>query len=124
MELYKDVYRLVIRMFKLKNVSIEKWLALLWESRRISHPLCISPVHEEFILNSSDSFDELSSIDSWTRYLQGSQPLMIGFQQNFSFLFADVLRSSCNYGNSFQVDIKIDDIQKIALELKSSVRSF
>ncbi|KAI9087156.1 hypothetical protein K1719_030791 [Acacia pycnantha] len=120
-ELYSDAYRVMIRLFKLKNLSIDKWLALLWESRRISHALCISPVDEEFILNSSKHFEELSNFDCWIRYLQGFRPLVLGFQQNFSFLFADSPRGSYNHRNSFQINIEVDDIRKAALELLSSV---
>ncbi|XP_054803798.1 separase isoform X2 [Prosopis cineraria] len=121
MELYSDSYRLMIRLFKLKNLSTQKWLALLWESRRISHALCVSPVDEEFILNSSEHFEELCSFDFWIRYLQGFQPLVMGFQQNFSFLFANLPRDSYHHMNSFQIDIEVDDIRKVASELMSSV---
>lgn len=99
-------------------------MALLWESRRIGHALCISPVDEEFILNSSEHFEELSNLDFWTRCLRDFQPLVIGFQQNFSFLFADLSRGSYNHRDSFQMDIKVDNIRKAALELMSSVSLF
>lgn len=122
-ELSNYAYQLMIRMFKLKNVSIEKWLTLLWESRRLSHPLCVSPVNEAFILNSLDEFSELSNIDFWIRYLQGNQS-SIGFQQNFSFLFASSHGNSCYHGSSFRTDITVDEVQKAALELISNVRSF
>lgn len=124
MELSSDAYQLVIRMFKSKNVSTEKWLTLLWESRRLSHALCVSPVDEEFILNSSDQCSELSNIDFWIRYLQGNQSSLLGFQQNFSFLFASSHMNSGSNGSSFQTNITVDEVQKAALELISDVRSF
>ncbi|KAI4296272.1 hypothetical protein L6164_036245 [Bauhinia variegata] len=119
MELYNDAYQLLIRMFKLKNVSIEKWLSLLWECRRISHALCALPVDETFIMKLLDQFSALSNINCWFRYLQGSQPLLIGFQQNFSFLFAG--STFCNFEGSFQTNITVEEIQKAALELISNV---
>ncbi|TKY71312.1 Separase protein [Spatholobus suberectus] len=121
MELFNDAYQLVIKMFKWKNVPVEKWLTLMWESRRLSHALCVSPVNEEFIKNSLDEFSELSNIDFWIRYLQGNQSSLIGFQQNFSFLFASFHRNSCSHGSSFQTDITIDEVQKAALDLISNV---
>jgi len=124
MELFNDAYRLVIKMFKLKSVSMEKWLALLWESRRLSHALCVSPVNEAFILNSLDDFSNLSNINFWIHNLKGNQSSLIGFQQNFSFLFASSHRSSCDHGSSFQVEITVDEVQKAALKLISNVQSF
>ncbi|KAJ1434987.1 SEPARIN core domain [Sesbania bispinosa] len=121
MELSNDAYWLMIRMFKLKNVSVDKWLTLLWESRRLSHALCVSPVNEGFILNLLDGFSELSNIDFWIRYLQGNQSSLIGFQQNFSFLFASSHRNSCSHGSAFQSDITVDEVQNAALELISNV---
>ncbi|RDX78338.1 Separase, partial [Mucuna pruriens] len=121
MELFNDAYQLVIKMFKWKNVPIEKWLTLMWESRRLSHALCVSPVNEEFITNSLDEFSEIPNIDFWIRYLQGNQSSLIGFQQNFSFLFAGSHRNSSSHGSSFQTDITIDEVQKAALDLISNV---
>ncbi|XP_061337166.1 separase [Gastrolobium bilobum] len=121
MVLSNDAYRLVIRIFKLKNVSIEKWLTLLWQNRRLNHALCDSPVNEAFILNSSDEFSELLNIDFWICYLQGNQTSLIGFQQNFSFLFASSHRDSCGRGSSFQTHITVDEVQNAALELISNV---
>ncbi|XP_014518647.1 separase isoform X1 [Vigna radiata var. radiata] len=121
MELFNDAYRLVIKMFKWKNVPIEKWLTLMWERRNLCHALCVSPVSEEFIMNSLDEFTELSDINFWIRYLQGNQSSLIGFQQNFSFLFANSHRNSSSHESSFQTDITIDEVQKAALDLISNV---
>ncbi|KAK7246827.1 hypothetical protein RIF29_41697 [Crotalaria pallida] len=121
MELSGGAYQLVTRIFKSRNVPIEKWLTLLWESRRLSHALCVSPVNEAFILNSSLQFSELSSIDFWIHHLQGNRSSLVGFQQNFSFLFASSHMNSCSQGSSFQTDITVDDVQKAALEMISNV---
>ncbi|XP_058750289.1 separase-like isoform X2 [Vicia villosa] len=120
MELFNDAYRLLIRIFKLKSISTEKWLTLLWESRRFSHALCVSPVDEAFILNSLDEFSGLSNVNFWMHNLKGNQSSLIGFQQNFSFLLASSHRSSCDHGSSFQVEITVDEVQKAALKLISN----
>ncbi|XP_019425826.1 PREDICTED: separase isoform X1 [Lupinus angustifolius] len=120
MDLSGDAYQLVTRIFKLKKVPVEKWLTLLWESRRLSHALCVSPVNEAFIMNSSHQSSELSNIDFWIRHLQGNQSSSVSFQQNFSFLFASSQMSSCSQGSSFRTDITVDEVQKAALELISN----
>ncbi|XP_024626543.1 separase [Medicago truncatula] len=121
MELFNDAYRLVIRLFKLKNVSTEKWLTLLWESRRLSYALCVSPVNEAFIKNSLDEFSDLSNINFWMHNLKGNESSFIGFQQNFSFLFASSHKNSCDHGSTFQVEITVEEVQKAVLKLISNV---
>ncbi|KAK7412084.1 hypothetical protein VNO78_03531 [Psophocarpus tetragonolobus] len=121
MELLNNAYQLLSKMFKWKNVPIEKWLTLMWESKSLSHALCVSPINEEFIMNSFNDFSELSNIDFWIRYLQGNQSSLIGFQQNFSFLFASSHRNSCSHGSSFETDITIDEVQNAARDLISNV---
>ncbi|MED6119530.1 hypothetical protein PIB30_012720 [Stylosanthes scabra] len=120
MELSHNAYKLLTRMFNWKNVSIEKWLTFLWESRRLSHALCVSPICEAF-QSSLDHFNELSDIESWTRYLQANQSSLVGFQQIFSFLLSSPHKNSCCKGDSFQNDIAANDIKKAALELISNV---
>ncbi|MED6157431.1 hypothetical protein PIB30_023002 [Stylosanthes scabra] len=120
MELSRNAYKLLTRMFNRKNVSIEKWLTFLWESRRLSHALCVSPICEAF-QNSLDHFNELSNIESWTRYLQADRSSIVGFQQIFSFLLSSPHKNSCCNGDSFQKDIAADDVKKAAQELISNV---
>ncbi|XP_059463278.1 separase isoform X5 [Corylus avellana] len=116
----QDIYRLMTRLFRWKSVSMENCLAVLWESRRTTHALCISPVNEAFI-NLSDHCGELSkSVDFWIRCLKGSQPLIVGFQQSFSFLFSNP-HSSCNHESSFRSDITVEEVKEAAFELISSV---
>ncbi|KAL1317566.1 hypothetical protein AAHE18_15G142400 [Arachis hypogaea] len=47
MELSGNAYKLLTRMFEWKNISIETWLTFLWESRRLSHALCVSPISDD-----------------------------------------------------------------------------
>lgn len=124
MEFHHDIYRLMIRLFQCNNVPSEKFLAILWECRRISHGLCISPVNEAFMMSLSDHYGEHSrSIEFWTSCLKGSQPLLVGLQNNFSFLFPNFARDSNKHESSFRPDMTIDEVEEFAFQLISSVRS-
>ncbi|XP_050209368.1 separase isoform X2 [Mercurialis annua] len=121
-EIYHDVYKLIIRILQQKNVPVEKFLSILWESRRLSHALCVSPVHEELLKNlSRDYCEQLKSIDFWTLCLKGFPSSALGFQQNFSYLFTSVPCSSCNHEAPFQSEVTVDDIKRAAFELISVV---
>lgn len=114
----------MIRLFQWNNVPSEKLLAILWECRRTGHGLCISPVNEAFIMSLLDHYGEHSrSIDYWTSCLQGSQPLLIGLQHNFSFLFGNFAWGSNDHESSFRPDITVDEVEESAFQLISSVRS-
>ncbi|KAK7302457.1 hypothetical protein RJT34_13347 [Clitoria ternatea] len=119
-ELFSGAYQLVIKMFRCKNLPIEKWLTLMWETRRLSHALCVSPLNQELVVDLLDEFSELSKIDSWIHYLQGNQSSSTGFQQHFSFLLASSHKNSCSHGSSFQIDIAVDEVKKAALKLISN----
>ncbi|KAI9176721.1 hypothetical protein LWI28_006369 [Acer negundo] len=122
LESQPDIYKLLIRLLKWKNVSLEKCLAILWESRRLSHALCVSPVSEAFIMNLAEHCGELStSVNFWIRCLKEFQPLLVGFQQTFLFLFADLPHGCYTGESSFQSSITIDDVKEAASELISSV---
>ncbi|KAJ0007712.1 hypothetical protein Pint_29731 [Pistacia integerrima] len=116
MEIHNVLYKLMIRFLKWKNVPLEKCLSIFWESRRLSHALCISPVNEGFLMNLAEQCGEISkSIDFWVCCLKESQPLLVGFQQNLSLLFADI----CESPN--QPYITIADVKEAASELMSRV---
>ncbi|KAL5787518.1 hypothetical protein ACOSP7_004467 [Xanthoceras sorbifolium] len=122
LEFHHDIYKLIIRFLKWKNVSLEKCLAILWESRRLSHALCVSPVCEAFMLNLAEHCGELSmSVNFWIRCLKEFQPLLVGFQQTFLFLFADLPHGCYTGESSFRSSITIDDVKEAASELISSV---
>ena len=61
MDFHHDIYRLMTRLFKCKNVPLENFLAKLWESRT-THALCISPVYETLIINLSEQYGDLVSL--------------------------------------------------------------
>lgn len=117
MEFHNVLYKLIIRFFKWKNVPLEKCLSILWESRRLSHALCLSPVNEAFLMNLAEQCGEISkSIDFWICCLKESQPLLVGFQQSLSLLFADIHESPN------QPYITIADVKEAASDLISRVR--
>ena len=114
----------MIRLFQWKSVPLEKFLAVLWECRRIRHSLCVLPVNEAFLMSLAYHYDERSkSIDFWISCLEGSQPLLVGFQHSFSFLLANFPRGSLNQDNLFRSDITVDEVKEVAFKLISSVRS-
>ncbi|KAG8650212.1 hypothetical protein MANES_07G013200v8 [Manihot esculenta] len=121
-EFHDDMYKLMIRLFEQKHVPLEKFLSMLWESRRLSHALCVSPVCDELLMSlSRDYGEQFKSIDFWMHCLKESPPLLIGFQLNFSYLFTSISWDSCNHRTSFQSDITVDDAKQAAYELISRV---
>uniref|UniRef100_A0A2N9IGR6 separase n=1 Tax=Fagus sylvatica TaxID=28930 RepID=A0A2N9IGR6_FAGSY len=121
MDFHLDIYRLMTRLFKFKNVPLENCLAKLWESRRTTHALCISPINEAFIINLSEHYGDLcKSVDFWISCLKGSQPLKVGFQQSFSFSFASS-QASCNQMSTFRSDITVNEVKEAAFQLISCV---
>ncbi|CAN8325640.1 unnamed protein product [Cochlearia groenlandica] len=119
--LHHHLYQLIFRLFKCKNVKLEICLAMLWESRRLSHALCPSPISDVFILAlSENSGDKSMCIDFWIDCLKDSKAKLIGFQQNFHDLYNGFLHTSTKDKGPFQSDITIDDITDAASELTSS----
>ncbi|GAV67376.1 Peptidase_C50 domain-containing protein [Cephalotus follicularis] len=122
MKSHHDIYELVIKLFKWKKIPLEKCLAKLWECRRLSHALCVSPINEAFIMRLSEHCGEISTfIDFWIHCFEGSRPLVVGFEQNFSFLFTNTPHNAYNHEISFRPDITADDVKMAAAELLASV---
>ncbi|WCJ18437.1 hypothetical protein M5689_000788 [Euphorbia peplus] len=120
MEFHYEIYKVMTRVYKRKSLLVEKFLSILWESRRLSHALCISPVYDDLLNNFSTEFGEqVKSTDFWMHCLNVSLPSLVGFQQNFSYLFASIPSGSCNHGNSFPLDITVDVVKHAASELIS-----
>ncbi|XP_010448796.1 PREDICTED: separase isoform X2 [Camelina sativa] len=120
-ELHHHIYQLIFRLFKWKNVKLEVCLAMLWECRRLSHALCLSPISDTFIRTLSENCgDKSTCINFWIDCLKDSKAKLIGFQQNFHDLHNNFLRASNKDEGPFQSDITTDDIKDAASELISS----
>ncbi|KAJ4836891.1 hypothetical protein Tsubulata_046816 [Turnera subulata] len=121
-QFHSDIYMLLIRVFKWKNLQLEKCLFMLWENRRLSHALCVSPVNDALISSLLRNFGEhFKSLDSWINCLKGSRPSLVGFHQTFSYLFTNNCRSSCNHETSFPSETPVDNIKEAAFNLLSCV---
>ncbi|XP_019088652.1 PREDICTED: separase-like isoform X2 [Camelina sativa] len=120
-ELHHHIYQLIFRLFKWKNVKLEVCLAMLWDCRRLSHALCLSPISVTFIRTLSENCgDKSTCIHFWIDCLKDSKAKLIGFQQNFHDLHNNFLRASNKDEGPFQSDITTDDIKDAASELISS----
>jgi separase len=112
-----DAYKLMIKMHKLINASFDKQITILWESRRLSHPTCISPLDWVFIKKLLDeSKDENENcIDSFKN--------KSGFHQNFDYLFENSHTDVEDRSKFFQSNPSDDDDIKI-ISLASQVSFF
>ncbi|CAI9103911.1 OLC1v1002504C4 [Oldenlandia corymbosa var. corymbosa] len=103
MEMHAEIYEIIVRLFKWKNLSLEDALALFWKSRSFGHGLCASPFSEIIISKLSHCYGEQSkSIRFWIKSMQPSRALLIGFQQRF---FSSLPDSSLR--NFYEGDMKV-----------------
>ncbi|KAK3002113.1 hypothetical protein RJ639_021722 [Escallonia herrerae] len=125
LKFHPDIYEMIVRLFKRKNITLEKCLAILWEYRRLSHALCGSPVDESFIQILSQHCGELSkSMEFWKSCMMGSKPLQVGFEQSFSFMFSVFSQGSHHHGSSFLSEITVNEVKQAASDLISSALSY
>lgn len=114
-----------MKVFRWNNVPLEKCVSCLWECRRMSHALCTSPISNTFIKILSEYFGEHSeSMDYWISCLKESQPLIVGFQNSFSFTFSANSQGPLEAEISVKSDTTVCEVKEAVLELVSSVRSF
>ncbi|XP_022978634.1 separase isoform X2 [Cucurbita maxima] len=119
---YDNIYSLMIRLFKWKNVPLEKLMATLWESRRMSHAMCIAPTNELVIAQLSEHLGDLpKSYDFWTNCLKTLPGMLVGFQQNFSFLCSNYTQTSCEHEKSSRMHVTVDEVKEAALKLISHI---
>lgn len=109
-------------MYNLKKYSIGKQLTLLWESRRLNHPLCVLPVDKDSIKILSDHSGQVPNSGSWIHYFGENNSASIGFQQNFSFLFPNFDNNSEAHGKSVPREITVCEICNAANKLILMVR--
>ncbi|GLT85957.1 hypothetical protein SLE2022_041220 [Rubroshorea leprosula] len=120
-EFHNDIYELIIRFYKLKNVPLQKCVATLWECRRLNHALCVSPINEAFITKLSEHCGENSKlIDFWVQCLGSSKPLLIGLKQNISFFFNNFTHASNNPRRDIHSGASIKDVKEVVSELISN----
>ncbi|XP_017971181.1 PREDICTED: separase isoform X2 [Theobroma cacao] len=120
-KLHSNIHQLIIRLYKQNNMQIGKCLANLWECRRLSHALCVSPVNEAFIATLSEHCGETSkSIDFWIGCLSGSQPGLLGFQQNLICFFNTFTHRFKTHERDFKSAVPVNNVKQIVSELISS----
>uniref|UniRef100_A0A803L2H9 separase n=1 Tax=Chenopodium quinoa TaxID=63459 RepID=A0A803L2H9_CHEQI len=120
--LHAKVLSVIMKVCKQLNVPLEKCLSLLWESRRVNHALCAVPVNEAFIEALSKHYGkEAESLEFWIGSFKDSQPLLVGLQQNFSFLSSLFPLAFYQHKHSLQSEISVDEVKKIASNLLSNV---
>ncbi|CAH8325272.1 unnamed protein product [Eruca vesicaria subsp. sativa] len=103
-ELHQCIYDLMFKIFKWRNVRLDVSLAILWDCRRLSHALCLSPINDAIITGLSCHFGENSdSTDFWKSCLEFSKAKSVGLGLRIH-----------------ESDIKIDEINHIASKLVSS----
>ncbi|KAK8668366.1 hypothetical protein V6N13_105823 [Hibiscus sabdariffa] len=119
--LHSNIYKLIMRIYKLNNVELGKCAANLWEFRRLSHALCVSPVNESFITNLSEQSGESSkAVDFWIQCLRGSQPGLIGFQQNVTCFFNNFTHGLKNDESNIQSAVSANNVNLVVSELIAS----
>lgn len=116
MDFHHNIYKVMIMIYTLKKVPLSNFLAKLWESRRISHALCPSPVLEAFMSLSNDFDGKLKFTEYWIDSLRESQPLVVGFHNYFSFP-----GGSSNHESSSQSHITVEKVEEVASKLISRV---
>ncbi|KAA3480135.1 separase-like [Gossypium australe] len=89
--------------------------------RRLSHALCVSPVNESFITNLSEHCGGSSkSVDFWMHSLSGSQPGLLGFQQNLTCFFNNFIHGLKNHESDIQSAVSANNVNLVASELIAS----
>lgn len=123
MTLHSDVLNVIIKVLKQINISLKKCLLILWESRRVNHALCVVPVNEAFVTALSEHYGkDAESFDFWISSMKDSQPLLVGLQQNFSYLSSLFPLAFYKNKHSLQSEISVDEVKEIASNLVSNVR--
>uniref|UniRef100_A0A7N0RG04 separase n=1 Tax=Kalanchoe fedtschenkoi TaxID=63787 RepID=A0A7N0RG04_KALFE len=118
---HSNLYKLLIKFYKWRNIPAESYLPLLWKSRRLSHALCASPVNHDFMAHLSEHVgEECKSMEYWISCLKGSRNLRLGFEQKLSYVFASNKGSYC-HGSSIRQQCPVDEVKEAARNLTSKV---
>ncbi|KAJ0987621.1 hypothetical protein J5N97_005977 [Dioscorea zingiberensis] len=85
MQLQNEIYKQIIILYKLKNVSMEECLTILLGGRWLNHAICGSPLDEAFIMMLYKRFNiPANSADFWVNAIKSSSPLLLGLKQKLS----------------------------------------
>lgn len=115
----------MIRFLKWKNVPLERCLAILWESRRLTHARCRSHVTDAFKMILSEHCGELAkSFEFWISCFKGRRSLEIGFKNSLLLLFSKLPHGSYKCESSFEPLITADDVKEVASQLLAEVLTF
>ncbi|KAJ0743876.1 putative separase [Helianthus annuus] len=122
MDIHSDIYELMIRYCTCKNVSLKECLAMLWQSKSLSHALCTSHVNDAFISTFSRHCKSSKSMQFWKSCMEKSKSLEVGFQQCFSVISTLSSPSSCKHDLATgYAHLTTDVIKKTAFDLGNSV---
>ncbi|KAL8160482.1 hypothetical protein V2J09_002019 [Rumex salicifolius] len=119
-----NICKLLIKAFNAIDKPLDKCLLMLWESRRLSHSLCVSPINELFLVQLSEEYgDIIKSVKYWLSCMKDSQTAILGFKQNFSILCTQFPQASGLYQHILNSNILVDDVKEAAQQLFSSGRN-
>ncbi|KAK1435343.1 hypothetical protein QVD17_01104 [Tagetes erecta] len=122
MEFHPEIYELIIRFFTCKkHVSVKECLVMLWQSKSLSHGLCMSDVDDSFILTFSKHCNLFQSLEFWKSCMENIKSLEVGFQQCFSVISTLSSPSTCSRDHAAEcTHVTIDDIKKCASDLSNT----
>ncbi|KAL6583084.1 hypothetical protein OROMI_005162 [Orobanche minor] len=103
-------------------------LDTLWQSRRLYHGLCASPIDDPFIKTFSEHYrkegnDEnidFESMELWIGCME-TQPLKVGFQLKFSFMCNLFSKASHPDDHAIISHVLIEEVKKTVFDLISQV---
>lgn len=123
MEDHSNIYETMIKIITWKNIPLNKWLTMLWQSRSLSHALCASPVNDAFIMTLSNHCNLSKSMEFWISCMKGSKSLEVGFQQSLSLISTLSSPDSCKRNHAIQPHITTDEVKQAASDLINNVCS-
>ncbi|GJY75849.1 hypothetical protein Tco_0480965 [Tanacetum coccineum] len=105
----------MLKYFNSKNEGLKDLLLLLWNSRRLSHSLCGSPVSSEFITTLSKDHESSDSVEFWKQCMENLEPHAVGFDQKLSIL--PTISSPDSFQHDHAIYINIDKVKQAATNL-------
>nr|XP_043623197.1 separase [Erigeron canadensis] len=118
MEDHSEIFEMMFRYFTWKNFPIKQCLAMLWQSRSLSHALCTSTVSDAFILTLSQhcNLTKSKSMEFWISCMDKSKSLEVGFKQSFSIISTLSSPDSHKHDQTLPL-VTIDEVKHAASDL-------